>query len=85
MAEDFVTYEFVAGNTYAVEVRPGADAVRVAHHGEGQLDPQDRYSMLEFSGAIGSGPWRDFRDWESEAEVSINSHHIVTVNEVNAV
>jgi hypothetical protein len=78
---DFSTFEFSEGATYRVEVDTGGEAVRVTHNGEGQLEPQRRYGMLEFVGAVGSGPWRIFQDWESEAEVTINSHHIVAVSE----
>lgn len=77
MPQDFATYQFEAGKTYVVAVEPGSNAVRVAHHGEGQLDPQDRYGMLEFTGTVGSGPWRVFTDWETEAEVTINAHFII--------
>ena len=76
MTTDFTAYPFVEGKTYAVEVEPGTNSVQVAHHGEGQLEPQQRYGMLEFVAPIGSGPWRSFRDWESEAEVTIDAHHI---------
>ena len=78
---DFSTFEFTEGTTYRVEVESGFGAVAVTHHGEGQLEPQEQYGMLEYVGAVGSGPWRNFRDWESEADVSINAHHIVAVEE----
>lgn len=79
---DFTSYEFVEGRTYRVDVEAGvAGAVRVTEHGEGHPQPQPRYESLEFLGSIGSGPWRRFKDWESEAEVSIDSHHIIAVGE----
>lgn len=81
MPMDFTTYEFVEGNTYAIDVEPGSDAVRVAHHGEGRVEPQDSYGTLEYSGAVGSGPWRTFQDWETETEVTIDAHHILDVRE----
>lgn len=81
MTGDFSTFEFVEGATYRVELESSIDAVRVTHHGEGQLEPQRHYGMLEYVGAVGSGPWRMFRDWESEADVSINSHRIVSAEE----
>lgn len=82
MTSDFSMYEFQEGKTYVVEVDLAANSVRVSHHGEGQLEPQAQYSRLEYAGPIGSGPWRRFVDWESEAEVTIDSHHITRVEEI---
>lgn len=81
MTTDHSSYEFQSGKTYEIAVAPGTDAVRVTHHGEGQLEPQDRYATLEFKSNVGSGPWREFRDWETESDVSINSHQITEVSE----
>jgi len=78
---DFSSYEFVEGNTYSVEVDADIEAVRITEHGEGHPQPQPKYDSLEYLGSIGSGPWRRFKDWESEAEVTINSHHITSVGE----
>lgn len=77
----FSSYEFVEGNTYSVEVDADPEAVRITEHGEGHPQPQPRYESLEYLGSIGSGPWRRFKDWGSEAEVTINSHHIKSVGE----
>lgn len=76
---DFSTFEFIEGATYRVELELASDAVQVTHHGEGHPGPRRHYGMLEYIGAVGSGPWRVFRDWESEAEVTVNSHRIVAV------
>ena len=78
---DFSSYEFVEGNTYSVEVEPESGAVQITEHGEGHPQPQPKYASLEYLGPIGSGPWRRFKDWESEAEVTINSHHITAVGD----
>ena len=78
---DFSSYQFVEGNSYAVEVDGDAEAVRITEHGEGHPQPQPKYESLEYLGAIGSGPWRRFKDWDSEAEVTINSHHITSVGD----
>lgn len=78
---DFSSYEFVVGNTYSVEVDPDSEAVRITEHGEGHPQPQPKYESLEYLGPIGSGPWRRFKDWGSEAVVTINSHHITSVGE----
>ena len=78
---DFNSFEFVEGKTYSVEVELASEAVQITEHGEGHPQPQPKYSSLEYLGPIGSGPWRRFKDWESEAEVTINSHHITAVEE----
>jgi hypothetical protein len=81
MATDFTQYEFVAGRTYSIEIDANPHAVQLTHHGEGQPMSQTRYESLEYEGPVGSGPWRKFQDWESETEVTIDSHHIVAVDE----
>lgn len=81
MTSDFTAFEFVEGKTYSLEVEPGHDAVRVTHHGEGAMEPQTSYGALEYAGSVGSGPWRNFRDWETESEISVNAHHIVDATE----
>lgn len=81
MNSDFTTFQFVVGRTYVVEIDPVPEAVQVTHHGEGGPEPQRRYGMLEYSGPVGSGPWRMFRDWETETDVTIDSHHITDVRE----
>lgn len=81
MSTDFSGYPFEQGKTYEVAVESGVDAVKLTHHGEGALEPQDRYAMLEFRGSVGDGPWREFRDWETETDLTINSHHITAVRE----
>lgn len=81
MSPDFTTYQFQPGNTYRVSIEPGVDAVKLTHHGEGAIEPQDRYAMLEFKSNVGDGPWREFRDWETETDVTINSHHMTEVGE----
>lgn len=79
MTTDFSNFDFEEGRTYTVEVDPDADAVQLTEHGEGHPPKQPRYETLEFLGSIGSGPWRRFKDWGSEAEVTINAHHITSV------
>lgn len=83
MAGDFTSYEFVEGRTYALVVGQPEEAVRIEHHTVVGIEPQDRYETLEYEGPIGSGPWRKFRDWESEAEITINAHHILEVEEAD--
>ncbi len=79
MTTDFTRFEFVVGKTYTVEIAPGTKAVTVTEHGEGHPEAQDRYVAIEYIGAVGSGPYRRFRDWDSEAELTIDSNHIVSV------
>ena len=80
MTTDFTSYHFVEGQIYAVEVDGDPDAIRVTEVGESYHEPQPRYGNLEYQGAIGSGPWRRFKDWDSEADVAINAHHITEVS-----
>lgn len=79
MATDYTEYDFEPGKTYSVEVELQPGALQITEHGEGHPEPQPRYESLEFLGSIGSGPWRRFKDWESEAEISIDAHHITSV------
>lgn len=79
MTVDFTSYEFTEGITYSIEVDDGVEAVRVEHHGEGAPEPQTTYESIEYLGAVGSGPWRRFRDWASETDLSINTHSITDV------
>ena len=81
MTDDFGTYDFVEGNRYSVEVEQPENSVKVDHHTAVGLEPQSHYETLEFVGTIGPGPWQKFVDWESEAEVTINAHHILGVTE----
>ncbi|MGH3650341.1 MAG: hypothetical protein ACRDU9_06480 [Acidimicrobiia bacterium] len=81
MSEDFTRYRFEEGGVYEVELENVAEAVRLAHHGEGRMEPQSHYPSLEYSKSVGSGPWREFFDRENETVVSIDSHHIVAVTE----
>lgn len=83
MATDFTTYEFKEGASYAIEVEDGADAVKVEHHGEGAPEARTSYDALEYLGAVGSGPWRRFRDWGSETDLTINAHSITGVEPVD--
>lgn len=80
MKPDYTSYEFIEGQTYALEVDLQPDAIQVTEHGEGHPEPQARYESVEFLGSVGSGPWRKFKDWESEAILSIDSHHIISVD-----
>lgn len=80
MESDFTTYSFEKGKTYIVEVT-GTDAIRVERHAEGRPEPQQRYDQLEFRGAIGSGPWREFMDWDTETQIAINAHEIISASE----
>ncbi len=79
MKPDFTTYEFVEGKTYALEIDLQPDAIQITEHGEGHPQPQPRYESVEFLGSVGGGPWRRFKDWESEAVLSVDSHHITSV------
>lgn len=81
MESDFTTYNFEKGKTYIVEVKADPDSVRVERHAEGRPEPQERYDQLEFTGAIGSGPWREFMDWDTETQIAINAHAIVSASE----
>ncbi|HUF14971.1 MAG TPA: hypothetical protein VMQ46_03690 [Acidimicrobiia bacterium] len=79
MSDDFTRYHFARGEVYEIEIENVAEAVRLAHHGEGRMEPQSHYPSLEYATSVGSGPWREFFDRENETVVSIDSHHIVAV------
>ena len=79
MNPDYTSYEFTEGRTYALEIDLQPDAIQVTEHGEGHPEPQARYESVEYLGSVGSGPWRKFKDWESEATLSIDAHHITSV------
>jgi hypothetical protein len=83
MGTDFGQYGFVEGNRYSVEVEHPEDSVKVDHHTAVGLEPQARYETLEYEGSIGDGPWKKFVDWESEAKITINAHHILGVTEAD--
>lgn len=79
MATDQNSYEFEEGGRYTIEVEQPEESVKVDHHTPVGLEPQAHYETLEYEGAIGGGPWKKFVDWESEAKVTINAHHIIGV------
>jgi len=79
MESDFTTYNFEKGKTYTVVVTD-TEAVRVERHAEGRPEPRQSYDQLEFKGAIGSGPWREFMDWDTDTQIAINAHGIVSAS-----
>ncbi len=81
MSSDFTSYEFQDGKTYTLEVDQQPDAIKITKHGVGHPEPQPRYESVEYLDSIGSGPWRRFRDWESEAVLSVDAHHITSVED----
>lgn len=81
MSSDFTSYEFQEGKTYALEVDLQPDSIKITEHGEGHPEAQPQYESAEYLGSIGSGPWRRFKDWESDAVLSVDAHHIISVED----